>query len=160
MLPLPDYPQWQPRERAVLLFLFRNDEILLIRKKRGLGAGKINGPGGRIDPGESAEQAALRETREEVGLEARNIREAGQLFFQFTNGHSIHCTVFTGTEWSGELVETAEADPFWTPVTEVPFEAMWADDRHWFPALLEGRYFRGYFTFDGDTLQAARVEMT
>jgi len=154
----PDDPEWSPRERAVLLFLFRGDEVLLIRKKRGLGAGKINGPGGRIDPGETPEQAALRETREEVGLAARNIREAGQLFFQFADGHSIHCTVFTGLEWSGEPVETAEADPFWAPLAALPFDAMWADDRHWFPAMLGERYFRGYFTFDGEAMTGARVD--
>lgn len=155
---LPDGPDWRPRERAVLLFLFRGNEVLLMRKKRGLGAGKINAPGGRIDPGETPEQAAVRETREEVGLSARGIREAGQLFFQFADGHSIHCTVFTGREWEGALVETDEADPFWVARDAVPFDQMWADDRHWFPALLRGAPFRGYFTFEGDVMGAFRVD--
>ena len=48
-----DWERWQPRERATLLFVIRGGEILLIRKLRGLGAGKINGPGGRIDAGET-----------------------------------------------------------------------------------------------------------
>lgn len=56
-----DWITWVPQERATLLFVIRNGQVLCIRKKRGLGAGKINGPGGRIDPGESAEQAAIRE---------------------------------------------------------------------------------------------------
>lgn len=151
---VPNWASWEPRERAVLLFLRRPGEILLIRKKRGLGAGKINGPGGRIDPGETPVQAAVRETREEVGLSVADPREAGSLCFQFADGHSIHCTVFTATVWSGELVETDEALPFWHPVEAIPYDAMWADDIHWIPWMLGGRRFLGRFVFDGDRLLA------
>ena len=63
-----DWSTWQPDDRATLLFVVHADRILLIEKKRGLGAGKINGPGGRIEPGESPRQAAVREVQEEVGV--------------------------------------------------------------------------------------------
>ena len=62
-----DWSRWQPTELATLCFVIRDGQILLIHKKRGLGAGKINGPGGRIESGETAEQGAIRETQEEVG---------------------------------------------------------------------------------------------
>lgn len=39
------------------MFVVRGGEILLIEKKRGHGAGKVNGPGGKIDPGESPSNA-------------------------------------------------------------------------------------------------------
>ncbi|MEM6822896.1 MAG: NUDIX domain-containing protein, partial [Verrucomicrobiota bacterium] len=67
---LAEFPiqNWEPVQRAVLCFVFRDDEVLLIEKKRGLGAGKINGPGGKIDPGETALESAIRETQEEVGI--------------------------------------------------------------------------------------------
>ena len=61
-----DWATWEPDDRATLLFVIRGGEILFIHKKRGLGAGKINGPGGRIEPGETPEQAAIRETEEEL----------------------------------------------------------------------------------------------
>ena len=48
-----DWDCWVPDERATLLFVVRGGEILLMHKKRGLGAGKINGPGGRLEPGET-----------------------------------------------------------------------------------------------------------
>ena len=62
-----DWQRWEPDEHATLCFVIRGGEILLIRKKRGLGAGKINGPGGRLEPGETALDCAVRETREELG---------------------------------------------------------------------------------------------
>lgn len=48
-----DWSNWCPVEVGTLLYVFDGSRILLIRKKRGLGAGKINGPGGRIDGSEA-----------------------------------------------------------------------------------------------------------
>ena len=61
-----DWDGWKPEIRATLMFILEGEEILLIRKLRGIGAGKVNGPGGKIDPGESPLEAAVRETREEL----------------------------------------------------------------------------------------------
>ncbi len=155
---VPEWSAWTPRERAVLLFVIRDEKILLIDKKRGLGAGKVNGPGGKIDPGETALEAAVRETREEVGIEALSPEFCGELFFQFADGFSIHCTVYRAEQYHGKLMETPEAVPFWVNLDRVPFERMWADDAHWFPWMLERRLFRGYFEFDGDRMLSRRME--
>src|SRR4029079_6250419 len=97
-----DWTTWEPKERATLLFVVKDGQILLIRKKRGLGAGKINGPGGRIEPGESAIEAAVRETREELGIEAHSPKLHGELHFQFVDGYSLHCSVFVSPDCTGE----------------------------------------------------------
>ena len=144
--------QWQPRERATLCFVIRAGKILLIRKKRGLGAGKINAPGGRLEAGESARDAAIRETQEELHVTPLYLDQRGELHFQFTDGYSLHCVVFFSTDCVGEAVETDEAIPAWTPLDLIPFEEMWADDIHWLPGAIEGRKFIGYFHFDGDKM--------
>ena len=143
---------WQPRERATLCFLIEDGKILLIRKKRGFGAGKINAPGGRIEPGEEPHECAIRETCEEVGLTPAGVRNHGELHFQFTDGYSLHCTVFVANDYSGELIETDEALPIWTPLDSIPYEEMWADDIHWLPGVITGGTFRGYFHFDGEKM--------
>ncbi len=51
-----------------LLFLLREDEILLVMKKRGFGSGRWNGVGGKFESGETAEQATIRECQEEIGV--------------------------------------------------------------------------------------------
>lgn len=149
--------QWQPRERATLCFVIRGEEILLIRKKRGLGAGKINAPGGRLESGETAHDAAIRETQEELMVTPLRLERKGELHFQFADGYSLHCVVFFADGCHGVAVETEEAIPVWTPLDQIPYEDMWADDRHWLPGAIAGKTFRGYFQFDGDTMLEKQV---
>jgi 8-oxo-dGTP diphosphatase len=149
--------QWQPRERATLCFVIRDGQILLIRKKRGLGAGKINAPGGRIEPGEEPHECAVRETQEEVGITPHGVQSRGELHFQFVDGYSLHCTVFTADSFSGTLIETDEALPIWTPIDQIPYHEMWADDIHWLPGVIAGGAFTAYFHFDGDTMLSKHV---
>jgi 8-oxo-dGTP diphosphatase len=147
-----DWERWGPRERATLLFVIRGDEILLIRKRRGLGAGKINGPGGRIDPGETPLACAIREVEEELLVTPLGVEPRGELRFQFVDGLSIHGFLFTAADCRGEPRETPEAVPLWTPLAQIPWQEMWADDRHWLPHVLAGRDVEGRFLFDGERL--------
>ena len=147
-----DWNDWHPRQRANLCFILRGDEILLIRKKRGFGAGKINGPGGKVDPGESALESVLRETYEELGIRPLRAEQRAQLHFQFRDGYSLHCAVFLAHDFEGEPHETDEAIPLWTPLGAIPYDQMWEDDRYWLPLLIRGKRFVGYFEFDGERL--------
>ena len=147
-----DWERWQPQQRATLLFVVRDGRILLIDKKRGLGAGKVNGPGGRLEGEETPLQAAIRETREELRVTPLGVRACGELRFQFVDGLSIHGFVFTAADCDGEPQETDEARPFWAPLDAIPFDRMWADDRLWFPLMLAGSSFDGRFLFDGDEM--------
>lgn len=154
-----DWTTWNPTDRAVIVFVRENAHILLIRKKRGLGSGKINGPGGRLEDGESYLEAAVRETEEEVGITPHDLERAADLSFVFADGYSLYVEVFVGSAYSGELIETDEADPFWCPLDAIPYGEMWADDRLWLPHVLEGSHVTGRFVFDGDRMlsQTLRV---
>ncbi len=152
-----DWTNWTPRERANLCFIVKDGRVLLIRKKRGLGAGKINGPGGKIDPGETPLESAIREVQEEVGVTPLEIEERGGLHFQFVDGYSLHCVVFVAHDFTGELIETAEAIPLWFDLDALPFDEMWADDRHWLPETLRGQSFDAWFLFDGDAMLTKEV---
>jgi 8-oxo-dGTP diphosphatase len=154
-----NWNDWTPRERANLCFILKDGQLLLIRKKRGLGAGKINAPGGRLEPGETPLEAAIRETQEEVGLTPLDLQKRGELHFQFVDGYSLHCTVFLASDCTGEAIETDEALPIWTPADAVPYHDMWADDIHWLPLVLDGRCFMGHFHFDGEKMLSHRVEI-
>jgi 8-oxo-dGTP diphosphatase len=153
-----DWSDWKPRERANLCFIVKEGRVLLIRKKRGLGAGKINGPGGKLEPGETALASAIREVQEEIGVTPMQVEDRGVLRFQFVDGYSLHCAVFVARDFEGELCETDEATPYWFTLAEVPYHEMWEDDQHWLPQVLEGQRFEGWFVFDGDRMLEKRVE--
>jgi len=155
-----DWEKWEPVERATLLFVVRDEQILLIEKKRGIGAGKINGPGGRIEAGETAMECAVREVEEELCVTPTGVRHCAELSFQFIDGYSLHGSIFMADDCRGEARETPEAVPVWTPLDEIPYERMWADDIHWMPLVLDGKKVRGRFVFDGeDRMIDSEVEL-
>ncbi|MBK1882220.1 8-oxo-dGTP diphosphatase [Luteolibacter pohnpeiensis] len=135
------------------MFIIRDGRILLIEKKRGLGAGKINGPGGKIDPGETPLQAAIRETQEELHVTPADPRKLGELHFWMSQEvPHILCHVYRADDFTGIPTETEEAVPVWTPLDKIPYDRMWEDDRYWLPLLLENQSFLGKFAFEGETL--------
>lgn len=152
---------WKPDIRATLMFVVKEGRILLIHKKRGIGAGKVNGPGGKFEPGETALQCALRETEEELGIQVLDAREMGEVSFSFLCGSvpEIHCHVFTGTDYTGEPRETPEALPEWTSLDAIPYDRMWEDDRYWLPLMLQGHRFKARFLFRGESLIARDIQL-
>ncbi|MDE2038200.1 MAG: 8-oxo-dGTP diphosphatase [Patescibacteria group bacterium] len=132
-----------------LCIVHDHPRVLLGMKKRGFGAGRWNGFGGKVEPGESVEDAARREMREEAGIEAEGLEEVGVLDFEFKDDPKILEThLFKAVGWSGEPVESEEMKPRWFPVDEIPFSQMWSDDAYWMPLFLKGRKFKARFLFD------------
>lgn len=155
-----NWETWSPTDQATLCFVQRDDEVLLIEKKRGLGKGKVNGPGGKFDPGETAVECAIRETREELGVTPLSPRHQGMIRFQFTNGYGIEAHLFLAADCDGEAVETEEAVPLWTPLDLIPYRRMWADDILWLPHFLNGKHISGEFLFDDEDMLGVRLEIT
>ena len=154
-----DWARWEPTDRATLVFVVRGGEILLMRKKRGLGAGKINGPGGRLEPGETLLECAVREVQEELRITPQGLRYAGDNAFQFADGYSIHVSVYVAPAFEGTPAETDEAAPLWFPLDAIPYDEMWEDDRLWLPLALAGRAFTARYTFDGDAMLDHAVDL-
>ena len=149
-----DWKTWEPKERAVVVYITdrKQNKILLMNKKTGLGKGKVNAPGGRLEAGETYRDAAIRECLEEVYVRPVNPEKRVELHFQFTSGFSIYGEAFFTDTWEGEAAESVEADPFWCSLEEIPWDKMWEDDIHWIPQALEGKKMKAYFVFDEDKL--------
>ena len=153
-----DWENWAADLDATLLYVVRDNRILLIEKKRGLGAGKLNGAGGKVDPGEIACEAAVREFEEELGATPVDPEKLGRVAFAVTNGDSILIHVYRAEDLRGDPVETEEAIPVWASVHDMPYDRMWEDDRYWLPLLLERRTFEVRTLFNGDRLLGFEME--
>lgn len=130
-----------------LLFI-KGHTVLLGQKKRGFGKGKFNGFGGKLEPGESIEQAAIREAIEESGLTPLVYEK--RAIIDFPNSYPFRMNLYVCTKWDGEPQESEEMRPEWFDFDQVPYEKMWEDDRYWLKFILEGKKIRASFTFENN----------
>ena len=136
---------------CTLLFLRKDDQILLAMKKRGFGSDRYNGIGGKIESGETIEQALIRECQEEIGVTPTHFEKVAEHDFRQNDGDApwrMYVHAYISNAWDGEPVETEEMAPEWFNVAEIPYDNMWQDDILWLPMVLEGKKVFGNFTFD------------
>jgi mutator protein MutT len=145
-------------KHVTLLFLRRDNQILLAMKKRGFGINKWNGVGGKLDEGETREQAAVRECQEEIDVTPRNMTLVGEIDFRDLPDVHHYCHVYTATEWEGEPTETEEMRPEWFDLDKIPYKSMWPDDELWLPKLLEDKLFTAEIIINpDDTVQKCEI---
>lgn len=136
---------------CTLLFLKKDDSILLAMKKRGFGSDRYNGIGGKIDPGETIEQALVRECQEEIEVTPGHYWKVAEHDFVQKDGEKpwrMYVHVYLSDEWEGEPTETEEMAPEWFKIANIPYHNMWQDDEYWLPQVLAGQKVYGEFTFD------------
>ena len=149
---------------ATSIFLLRDNEILLGLKKRGFAQGKLNGFGGKIEAGETIEDPAARELREECGVQVdvSDLKRVAHLEFFFPAKPEWNQVVYTflARRWRGEPYETDEMKPMWFDTKAIPYDRMWADDAHWLPLVLQGKCVEAVFTFkdDNEMVKEARIQ--
>ncbi|CAG2107273.1 unnamed protein product [Medioppia subpectinata] len=148
---------------TLVLVTNKSKQILLGLKKRGFGQNKWNGFGGKVEANETVEEAAKRELKEESNLECNCLNKIGVLSFEFVSDPTapkhMETHVFQTDDVWGEVQESDEMKPKWFGSEEIPFEDMWADDHIWFPLMLKGSHFRGYFRFsDQSTIIAYTLQ--
>lgn len=131
---------------ATLVFPVRDGKVLLGLKKKKIGAGRLNGWGGGVDPGETLRQCAVREFEEETGgvkISPTDLCKVGIVHFKNhkTDGSVFVCTVhmYTISTWTGEIRETEEmGPPQWYSISDLASENLCPADPYWMPRMLSG----------------------
>lgn len=135
--------------KDVTNFLFiKDNRVLLGLKKRGFGINKYNGFGGKLEHGETIEEAAIREAKEESGLTP--LVYTKRAVIDFPDSYPLRMNLFVATHWSGQEVETDEMLPVWFDFDKVPYHQMWEDDRYWLHYILAGKTIRASFKFENN----------
>jgi len=130
-------------------FILKNEDILLGMKKRGFGAGRWNGFGGKLHEGETIEQALIREFEEECEVKILKNKKFGIINFEFPeNPETLEVHIFKILEYEGEPKETEEMKPQWFKTSQIPYKSMWSDDPYWMPLFLKEKKFIGHILFD------------
>lgn len=134
-----------------------SQHVLLGLKKQGLfGGGLWNGFGGKVKPNETEEVAAVRELREESGIQvhARDphlVRMGVLSFYPFRCRVTVFAFNVDGYMPTALVpVATEEMTPQVFEKRYIPYDQMWKDDALWLPLFLKGVKFRGYFHFHKD----------
>jgi 8-oxo-dGTP diphosphatase / 2-hydroxy-dATP diphosphatase len=149
------------KKLLTLCIIHKDNRILLGYKKRGFGEGRWNGFGGKVEKGETIEQAAHRELEEEAYIKPTDLKKRGVFEFTFQgNPEMLEVHLFSAKEFTGDLKESEEMRPKWFGEDEIPFEDMWPDDIIWFPLFLSGKNFNGKFHFkDKDKIISHSIEV-
>lgn len=138
-------------------------QVLLGRKKLGLGEGKFVGIGGKVEAGETILAATIREIEEEIGVQIAeaDLQPVGILTFIFPHKPkwSMRAYTYLAWQWQGEPIETREIEPVWVNVDAIPHELMWGDTRFWMPHAFRGYRVDATFIFGEDNATVAQATL-
>lgn len=135
--------------------LYRN------KKEKDYHEGKWNGLGGKLEAGESPEQALIREVKEESGLDVNTYRLRGHITFPDFDGiDDWYIFIYTVDQFEGQLIENPpEGELHWIPEQEVQELNLWPGDRVFLPWVLgDGPIFTATFTYEEGVFVGHQVQ--
>ena len=150
-----------PRVLATLVYAIRGDEVLLHRRVKDPNQGLWVAPGGKLEPDESPTECAVREMKEETGLEIKDPVLRGIMTEVSPRPDYQWITfIFASERWTGALAPAAGIGEFkWVRTSEVFALEIPPTDRIFFARVIRvaDRPFLLKFTYDAD-LRITRME--
>ncbi len=124
------------------------------KKKNDYHEGKWNGLGGKFEEGESPEECAVREIKEESGLVVTSPRMHGFITFpKFDGRDDWYVFIFTADKFEGELIDSPEGKLGWIRNDEVTKLNLWEGDKIFLEWLYQDKFFSAKFNYLGGVFQ-------
>ncbi len=109
----------KPIRKAVRCYLIKDNEVVVTKYKKGnKKEGYYDIPGGKIEEGETPKQTAIREMKEETGIEIQNLKYKGIMTIEYPDRMFIFDT-FISKEYEGEPQEFEENTSEWIDIDEL-----------------------------------------
>jgi len=119
-----------------------------VKKANDYHRGKWNGLGGKFEFGESPEDCAKREIKEESGLILKSLKLKGFITFPLFDGNEDwYVFLFTSDEFEGELISSAEGNLDWIPNNKLTTINLWEGDKLFIPWLFQDKFFSAKFIY-------------
>jgi 8-oxo-dGTP diphosphatase len=112
----------------------------------------ISFPGGHAENGESIYDSAVREIKEETGLDIRNLKSCGFMYWFNKKTEDRYFTYFyKTTDYSGQLIEiTDEGKVFWASLDELKRMKLAPNFKEYLPMFLEDQYSEAYCSWSNE----------
>jgi 8-oxo-dGTP diphosphatase len=129
-----------------------------IKKANDMHAGKWNGLGGKLEAGETPEECAIREIREESGLLVVDPILRGVIAFpQFSRGEDWYTYIFVAEQFTGEVIDSNEGVLAWVENDKLLDLNLWPGDRIFIRWLDQPRFFSAKFVYQQGELTKYEV---
>lgn len=136
---------------ATLCYIQHNNKTLMLyrnKKENDYHEGKWNGLGGKLEPGETPEECAIREVYEESGLIIKNPQMKGIITFPMFDGKDdwyVFLFLFNGFE--GKLIDSPEGTLKWIETEKLTELNLWEGDKIFVPWLFQNKFFSAKFNY-------------
>lgn len=108
----------KPVRKAVRVFLLEKNKVVVIKYFTENQLGYYDIPGGKIEDGETGLDAAIREYKEETGMDIFNLNYAGNLIVDYPN-KVFDFDVYICHDYYGIPQKTLECDSMWIEIDEL-----------------------------------------
>ncbi|MCR4748822.1 MAG: 8-oxo-dGTP diphosphatase [Lachnospiraceae bacterium] len=148
---------------TTLCYIEQNERYLMLhrtKKKNDINEGKWIAIGGHCENGESPEECAKREVREETGLKVGSLRFRGIVTFFSKPDYTEYMCIFTTKEFEGCLHDCNEGDLMWVEKDRINSLNVWEGDRIFNRLIMKDDqpFFSLKLTYDKDKLTEAVLD--
>ena len=131
---------------ATLCYIRRRNQTLMlhrVKKENDFHEGKWNGVGGKLEKGETPEECAIREIKEETGLTAKNLKLKGIITEpEFDNQkNDWYIFVFVIDKFTGKIIDSNEGNLEWIHNDKLTELNLWPSDKIFIPWTFEDKFF-------------------